>query len=101
MLEFSVVSLTGLLLLAGCNSAPPAAPAIDLAAEQGKIRDTESAWVKSAAAKDLDKSVANYTDDAVLMMPGMPPAKGRDAIRAAWKGLLDDPNLKINFSADR
>jgi uncharacterized protein (TIGR02246 family) len=101
MFKFTSFPVTGLLLLAGCNTAPPAAPAVDLTAEQSKIRDIESGWVKEAAAKDVEKSVAHYTDDAVLMMPGAPAAKGKDAIHAAWKGLLEDPNVKLDFSADR
>lgn len=103
MLKFSVVSLTSLLLLAGCNSAPPtpATPAVDVAAEQGKIRDVEAAWVKDVAAKDVEKCVANYTDDAVMMIPGAPAAKGKEAIRAMWKGMLADPNVKLVFSSDR
>lgn len=103
MLKLTVVPFASLLLLAGCNSAPttPAAPAVDLVAEQSKIRDIESGWVKEAAAKDLEKSAGHYSDDAILMLPGAPPAKGKDAIKAAWKGMLDDPNLKLNFSADR
>ena len=101
MLKFTVVPLAGLLLLAGCNTAPPSAPAVDIAAEQAKLRDLEAAWVKDAAAKDIDKCVAHYADDAVLMLPGAPAAKSKDAIRAAWKGMLDDPNTKLNFSSDR
>ena len=101
MFKLIVVPVTGLLLLAGCTTAPPAAPAVDLAAEQSKIRDIEAGWVKEAAAKDLEKSAGHYADDAILMMPGAPPAKGKDAIRAGWKGLLDDPNFKLDFSADR
>jgi uncharacterized protein (TIGR02246 family) len=103
MLKFTVVSFAGFLLLAGCNTAPPApsTPAVDISAEKAKIRDLETAWAKDAAAKDLDKSVANYADDAVLIMPGMPAAKTKDAVRAGWKGMLNDPNLKIAFSADR
>ena len=102
MLKFSAVPLTGLLLLAGCNSAPPAAaPAVDVAAEQSKIRDIESGWVQEAAAKDVEKAAGHYTDDAVLMISGSPPAKGKDAIHAAWKALLEDPNVKLTFSADR
>ena len=99
MLKFTVVPLA--LFLAGCNTAPPAAPAVDLVAEQSKIRDLESTWVKEAAAKDLEKSVGHYADDAVLMTPGGPAAKGKDAVHAAWKGMLDDPNFKLNFSSDR
>ena len=99
MLKFTVVPLA--LLLAGCNTAPPAAPAVDLVAEQAKIHDVESAWVKEVAAKDLEKSVAHYADDAVFMSPGAPAAKGKDAIHAAWKGLFDDPNSKLSFASDR
>jgi len=103
MLKFTLVSFAGFLLLAGCNTAPPApaTPAVDVSAEKAKIRDLETAWAASAAAKDLDKSVANYADDAILMMPGMPAAKTKDSIRATWKAMLDDPNLKINFAPDR
>ena len=103
MLKFTVVPFAGLLLLAGCNSAPttPAAPAVDLVAEQSKIRDIEASWVKEAAAKDLEKSVSHYADDAVMISPGVPAAKGKEAIHAAWKALLDDPNSKLNFSSDR
>jgi len=100
MLKFTSVPLLGFLLLAGCNNAPPA-PAVDLVAEQAKLHDIESAWAKEAAAKDLDKSVSHYADDAVLIMGGAPPSKGKEAIRAAWKSLLDDPNFKIDFSSDR
>ena len=101
MFKLTFVPVLGLMLLAGCHTAPPAAPAVDLPAEQSNIRDIESGWVKEAAAKDVEKSAAHYTDDAVLMMPGTPAAKGKDAIRAAWKGLLEDPNVKLDFSADR
>ena len=85
MLKFLVVPFAGFLLLAGCNSAPPAlsTPAVDISAEKAKIRDLETAWSKDAAAKDVDKSVANYADDAVLLMPGMPAAKTKDAVRAS------------------
>jgi uncharacterized protein (TIGR02246 family) len=102
MLKFSIVPFTGLLLLAGCNSAPPpVAPAVDVAAEQAKIRDIESGWVQEAAAKDVEKAAGHYTDDAVLIISGSPAAKGKDAIHAAWKALLEDPNVKLTFSADR
>lgn len=103
MLKFTVVSFAGFLLLAGCNTAPPApsTPAVDIAAEKAKIQDLETAWSKDAAAKDLDKSVANYADDAILMTPGVPAAKGKDAIRAAWKDMLADPKGKLAFSTER
>ena len=103
MRKFTVLSLTSFLLLAGCNSAPPApaVPAVDIAAEQGKIRDLESAWADAALAKDLEKSVSFYADDAILLNAGVPAAKGKDAIHAAWKDMLADPNSKLVFAANR
>ncbi len=103
MRKFTVLSLTSFLLLAGCNSAPPApaVPAVDIAAEQGKIRDLESAWAAAALAKDLEKSVSFYADDAILLNAGVPAAKGKDAIHAAWKDMLADPNSKLVFAANR
>ncbi len=93
------VLLSLLTLLAGCNSAPPA-PVVDFAAEQTKIRDLEAAWVRNAAAKDLDKIMANYTDDATVMATGTPAAKGKSAVRAGWKQLLDSLE-KFEFAPER
>ena len=102
MLKFTVVSFAGFLLLAGCNTAPPApsTPAVDISAEKAKIQDLETAWSKDAAAKDLDKSVANYADDAILMMPGMPAAKPRRR-SSGLENMLADSNFKISFAPDR
>lgn len=103
MFKLTFVSVTGFLLLAGCSTTPPApvTSAVDISAEKAKIRDLEAAWSKDAAAKDVDKSVANYADDAILMIPGSPAAKTKDAVRASWKGMLGDPNFKISFAPDR
>lgn len=36
-------------------------------------------------AKDLDRLMARYTDDAEVLLPGAPPMQGKDAIRAVWE----------------
>jgi len=94
------LSTVALALLSGCNTAPPA-PAVDLAAEQAKIREAEAANMKSWAAKDVEGLLSFYADDATLMTPGMAAMKGKDAMRPALKMLLADPNLKLEFSAQR
>jgi ketosteroid isomerase-like protein len=45
------------------------------------LKDTEARWNREFAAKDLEKLVAHYADNAVLMATGIPSSSGRDQIR--------------------
>ena len=38
-------------------------------------------------------------DDAILMVPGMPSMKGKDAIRTALKEFIADPNMSLTFTS--
>jgi len=95
-----LLTLGSLVVLAGCASTPPAAT-VDTATEEAKIRDMETNEVKNFAAKDADKLMSFYADDATLITPGAPAFKGKDAIKGALSMLLADPNLKLEFSAQR
>ena len=53
------------------------------------VRDADAEWSKVAAAKDLDKTVAFYADDAVVLPPNQPAVTNKDGIRNLWKGFLD------------
>ncbi len=101
MTKSYAVTATGLLILVltGCTQAPPPPPAVDLAAEEAKIKELEAAWNKDWAMKDAEKIVANYASDATLMAPGMAAMKGTAAIRPGLKPLLDDPKLSLVFAA--
>ncbi|HVQ55101.1 MAG TPA: hypothetical protein VMT25_07965, partial [Thermoanaerobaculia bacterium] len=50
-------------------------------AEDAGCKAIDQAWKKAILAGDLDAIVANYSDDAVLWLPGMPEARGTKAIR--------------------
>lgn len=65
------------------------------------LKDNEAQWNKDFAAKDLEKLVAHYAADAVLMSPGAPTASGKEAIRAVLKEMLADPALSLKFHAAR
>ena len=65
------------------------------------IKDLEAQWNKEYEAKDLDKLVGHYTDDAVLMAPGTAPAVGKDAIRSELRQMVADPALSLKFEATR
>jgi ketosteroid isomerase-like protein len=66
-------------------------------ADAKTIKDVESAWVKTAAGKDVDAFVAYYTDDASVLMPNAPIFTGKPAIKEALKPLLADPNFSLSF----
>lgn len=88
-----------LLILTGCSTAPP--PARDTRpADTKTIQDGEAAWNHDFASKDLDEIASHYSDDAVLMLPGTPVAKGKDAIRNSLKDFLQDKNAALTFTAE-
>ena len=93
-----VVLSASALLLGACSSTP--APA-DKAAIEKSVRGVEQNMSKAAAAKDAAAFASNYAADAILMTPGEPAMKGADSIRSGMAGMLADPNLKLDFSADR
>jgi|SRR5580700_8819025 uncharacterized protein (TIGR02246 family) len=91
------VAAAALLSLVGCTEAPPPAPDTR-EADAKAIRDGEVAWNQDWAAKDVEKIVGHYADDANLEVPEMPIVSGKDAIRTTLKGLLMDPNLSLTFA---
>jgi ketosteroid isomerase-like protein len=51
--------------------------------DAARIRAGTDSWVKSFNAGNAGAAVALYADDAVLMPPGAPPARGTAAIKEA------------------
>jgi ketosteroid isomerase-like protein len=63
--------------------------ASDNKANEQAVRDADAEWSKVAGAKDLDKTVSYYADDAVVLPPNQPMVTSKDGIRNLWKGFLD------------
>ena len=97
----STLPVLTFLMLAGCASAPMAPPAPDLAAEEKTIRDSEAAWSKEMASKNIEKQMTHYASDAVLVSPGGPAMKGSAAIQASMKEMFSDPNMQLEFATER
>ena len=83
-----VVAITGLAL--GCQQ-----PAPDTRAEDEQaIRDAEDVQMLEAKrAKDVERLVSFYAEDAVAFPPHAPMTRGKEATRAAWSELVEDPSL--------
>lgn len=88
------------LLQSACTQVPPPAPDMR-ATDEKAIKDVEAAWLKDIQAKDVEKSIAHYTDDASFLLTDMPIQTGKDAIRATYKAMMSDPNLAVDFSSTK
>ena len=94
---FAVLSTAGVLaILSACNEPPDTREA-----DAKAIKDVEAAWVKDVATKDVDKFAGYYTSDASFLVPNMPIATGKDAIRNVIKALVSDANFALTFQSSR
>jgi ketosteroid isomerase-like protein len=64
------------------------------------LRDLDAQWAKAAAAKDVDKTVSYYSDDAIVLPPNQAIVTTKAAIRDLWKGLIDSAT-SISWTATR
>ena len=69
-------------------------------ADDKAVRDADAAWSRAAAAKDLDKTVSFYSDDAVVLPPNQAATTTKDGIRALWKDLIGSVT-SVSWTATR
>jgi ketosteroid isomerase-like protein len=65
-----------------------AAAAVCLAGDakiEQALRDLDAQWSAAAGAKDLDKTVSFYSDDATVLPPNAPAATTKEAFRKVWQ----------------
>ena len=65
------------------------------------LKDNEAQWNNDFAAKDADKLVAHYAENAVLMSPGMPAVNGKAEIHKVFMEMVGDPALSLQFQPSR
>jgi uncharacterized protein (TIGR02246 family) len=68
------------------------------AADEAAIRAASTAWSQAAQAKDLDKAVSLYTDDAIAFQDKGPMTKGKENLREGWKTMLALPGPGLSFA---
>jgi ketosteroid isomerase-like protein len=100
---FGVMVLTACFVgLPGCNQQTTQAPAPDTrAADEAAIRAASAEWAKVAAAKDLEKTLSYYTDDASMFPPNAPVVTGPEARRKMWTALLAPAELVFSNAATK
>ena len=96
-----IATLFSVAIFTSCASEPqkPAAPPDTRKADEAAIRAASAEWAKASEARDLEKAVSYYADDAVFLVDKGALVKGKDAIRMVWKDILAPNAPKLTFSA--
>jgi uncharacterized protein (TIGR02246 family) len=81
------------LLLAG---AAPAA-GVDVAAERAALARADTAWSEAAVARDVEKVLSYWTDDATVYPPGQPAVVGKEALRSFVTAGFAMPGFSIRW----
>jgi ketosteroid isomerase-like protein len=61
------------------------------------LRDLDSKWAKAAATKDVEQTIAYYSDDAIVFPPNATSAATKEAIRSGWKEMFASPGFVISW----
>ena len=103
-LSFGTAALVACFVgLSGCNQQAPQAPppADTRAADEAAVRAASAEWAKVAAAKDLEKTLSYYAEDASMFPPNMPIVTGPEARRKMWTTLFAPAELVFSNAATK
>ncbi|MEP7212983.1 MAG: DUF4440 domain-containing protein [Acidobacteriota bacterium] len=84
-------------LPAGNVKAENATPAVNRAAEEADLKATDIAWSAAAGKKDADAVAAFMTADGATLPPNEPAAKGTEAVKKGWAGILGLKDVNISW----
>jgi ketosteroid isomerase-like protein len=89
-----VLLLAGPMALAGAMTSPaPPDPGVERAA----LFRLDRAWAQAAAAKDVEKTLSFWADDASVIPPGQPAVVGKGAIREYISAGFALPGFSIHW----
>lgn len=94
-MKCSLASIAVLLLL-GCSSMQ--APTADV---ETAINQLNAQLADAVRSGDPAAVAGFYAEDAVMMPPNMPAARGRDAIRQMWAGILGSGKVYLKLTTDK
>ena len=87
-------------LLIGVTACKSDVSADNRPAAETAVKEADAQWSKVAGTRDVDATVAYYTDDASLLSPNAPIATSKQAIRAVWADLLS-PDINVTWEVTK
>lgn len=74
---------------------------MDVTDHRAALAQRDAAWSALAASGgDVDEVVDFWTEDGIVIAPGMPPVVGRDALRAYVAESMTIPGFRISWTTD-
>jgi len=83
------------------QSSPSGSPSEKPSGVEQLLRDLDAQRAKAAAAKDVEQTIAYYSDDAIVLPSNATSAATQEAIRNVWKDMLASPGLVITWQPTR
>jgi uncharacterized protein (TIGR02246 family) len=96
--SFALLGSALALTVGGCQKQAAAA---DPDAVKNAIKADEKKWNEEFKAKDTERLVGHYADDAYFVAPGVKPADGLTPIRKAYADAMTDSAFSVNFASDK
>jgi ketosteroid isomerase-like protein len=90
------VVMTGVLLLAGCGSPPPATPNAQL---QDQVMAVERAFAATMAQRDRE-AFAGFLDPEAIFYSGGNVLRGREQVTAAWAAYFEGETAPLSWEPD-
>ena len=73
---------------------------MNLTAEKERLLRRDAEWAKAAfESGDVDRIISYWTEDAVVLPPGLPAVVGKAALREYVEGSMRVPGFKINWAS--
>jgi ketosteroid isomerase-like protein len=73
---------------------------LNLTEEKERLLKRDAEWAKLAAAgRDIEGMLSYWTDDAVVIPPGLPAVVGKSALRQYVESSMKLPGFSINWTS--
>jgi ketosteroid isomerase-like protein len=82
-------------------SSSPSEKSSDTQTVEQLLRSLDGDWAKTAAGKDVEQTIAFYSDDAIVFTPNATSAATKEAIRNRWKEMFASPGFVITWRPTR
>jgi uncharacterized protein (TIGR02246 family) len=73
---------------------------MDLAVERTRLLQRDAEWAAAASeGRDLERILSFWTNDAVVLAPGVPSLVGKDALRQYVQDSMEIPGFRITWTS--